>query len=272
MSIFCCPVCGADLAKSEKSLVCENRHSFDRARSGYVNLLLSQQRKDKRHGDDNRMVAARRDFLNMGYYTPLLSGVADAVGRYARSGCAILDAGCGECYFTANLYEKLLQSGLSCEMLGVDISKKALQAGAGRCRDLKLAVASVFRLPVKDASCDIVLSLFAPFSGAEFYRILKKGGVLIRAVPLERHLWGLKKAVYDHPYENKPESPELDGFALLETQEIRTTVRISGGDILNAFSMTPYFYKTGATDQEKLLRFSEIDTEIEFGILTYRKH
>lgn len=272
MSYFCCPVCGARLAEEGKSLVCENRHSFDQAKSGYVNLLLSQRRKDKRHGDDKRMVASRRDFLNKGYYQPLLAGVSDAVKKYAKSGCTILDAGCGECYFTANVYQELLRTGVRCEMLAVDISKQALHSGAGRCRDLKLAVASVFRLPVKDVSCEILLSLFAPCCGTEFHRVLKEGGILIRAVPLEKHLWSLKKAVYDNPYENKPEAPELDGFELLEKQEIRTTIHIVGGaDIVNAFSMTPYLYKTGASDQQKLLELSEIETETEFGILIYRR-
>jgi 23S rRNA (guanine745-N1)-methyltransferase len=272
MSYFCCPVCGADLTDRGKSLGCENLHSFDRAKSGYVNLLLSQQRKDKRHGDDKRMVAARRDFLNKGYYRPLLTGVSDAVKKYAQSDFTILDAGCGECYFTAGVCRELQGAGVRCEILAVDISKEALHAGAARCRDLKLAVASVFRLPVKDASCEIFLSLFAPCCGPEFFRVLKQGGILIRAVPLEKHLWSLKKAVYDAPYENKPEDPGLAGFELIEKREIKATIRIAGSeDILNAFSMTPYFYKTGADDQKKLLELSKLDTETEFGILIYRR-
>ena len=36
--ILCCPVCGQPLTRQEKTLVCQNRHSFDVARQGHVNL------------------------------------------------------------------------------------------------------------------------------------------------------------------------------------------------------------------------------------------
>ena len=272
MSGFSCPVCGKGLKEEGGSLVCENRHCFDLAKSGYANLLLSQQRKNKRHGDDKLMVRARREFLNGGYYRPLLEGVSGVVRKYAGNGCTILDAGCGECWFTENICRDLTEHGVRYEMLAVDISKDALAAGGGRSRDIRLAVASVFHLPLQAASCDLLISLFAPCCWPEFSRVLKPGGIMIRAFPLERHLWRLKEAVYDRPYENEPETSDPEGFELLDHQEIRGSVRIVGGEnIQNAFAMTPYYYKTSAGDQEKLKALSELETEIEFGILTYRR-
>ena len=137
---------------------------------------------------------------------------------------------------------------------------------------MELAVASVFHTPVADDSCDMVLSVFAPLGGEEFQRVLKPGGVLIRVVPLERHLWSLKTAVYEQPYENDREDPVLLGFSLIETRELREAIHLENGeDILNAFSMTPYYYKTGEEDQKKLRGLAQLDTEIEFEIRTYRK-
>ncbi|MDP4109740.1 MAG: methyltransferase domain-containing protein [Bacillota bacterium] len=272
MSSFICPVCGKELKPNNGNLSCENRHSFDIAKSGYVNLLLSQQPKAKHHGDDRLMVRSRRDFLDKGYYAPLLKSLAETVKKYAKNGCVILDAGCGECWYTAGIYDYLKKSETEPQMLGVDISKDALALGAKRGRELKLAVASVFNLPVGDEACDILLSVFAPYSGKEFGRVLAKDGVLIRVVPLEKHLWRLKEAVYDAPYENPAESSDLDGFRLLCKHEIRETIHISSNeDIVNVFTMTPYYYKTSAKDQKKLQNLTEIDTEIEFGILIYRK-
>lgn len=272
ISRFICPVCGKELHTDGKGLCCGNRHSFDLAKSGYVNLLLSQQQKAKRHGDDKRMVRARRDFLNKGYYNVLLEAILRAVGEHAGNGCRILDAGCGECWYTAKIYEHLTGGHGKPEMLAVDISKDALAAGAKRNQDVEYAVASVFRLPVRDASCDLVLSIFAPFCGEEFARVLKDDGVLIRVVPLEKHLLRLKEAVYDRVYENKMERVCPEGFELLGQREIREKIHLSGNeDIRNVFTMTPYYYKTGTEDQEKLSRLSELDTEIEFGIITYRK-
>lgn len=272
MSCFICPVCGNELREEGSSLRCENAHSFDIARSGYVNLLLSQQAKSKHHGDDKTMVRARRDFLNKGYYRPLLDALSDAVKKYAQDGCVIFDAGCGECWYTANIFEYLAENQIDFELLAVDISKDALAAGAKRCRFLKLAVASVFRLPMKESSCDILTSVFAPCCGEEFARVLKKGGILIRVVPLERHLWSLKNVVYDSPYENQAEDLNLEKFELIEKLEIRKTIHLPNSeDITNVFMMTPYYYKTSAEDQKKLQNITELDTETEFGILTYRR-
>jgi 23S rRNA (guanine745-N1)-methyltransferase len=272
MSHFSCPICGEELHTVEKCLSCENSHSFDVAKSGYVNLLLSQQQKVKRHGDDKLMVRSRRDFLDKGYYMLLLAELLKTVKKYAENGSRILDAGCGECWYTANIYDDLIHENIVPIMLAVDISKDALAIGAKRNPNLELAVASVFHLPVRDASCDLLLSLFAPFSSAEFSRVLKVGGVVIRVIPLEKHLLGLKKAVYEQVYENKAESIEFEGFELLDKQQIRQTIHLKcAEDIQNVFTMTPYYYKTGAKDQEKLKLLTEMDTEIEFGIYTYRK-
>ncbi len=272
MSNFICPVCGEGLAVTAKSLVCKNNHHYDTAKSGYTNLLLSQSVKAKHHGDDRLMVRARQSFLNKGFYEPLLTLICNTVKPYCFTGVRILDAGCGECWYTANIYEYLVGQKVMPEMLGVDISKDALAAGAKRNKQIKLAAASVFRLPVADESCDMVLSLFAPVSVQEFTRVLRPGGILIRAIPLEKHLWSLKAAVYDRPYKNEADSGEAEGFEIVERREIRQRIHLTcNEDIINLFTMTPYYYKTSAEDQIKLKNMDELDTETAFGLLTYQR-
>lgn len=272
MSNFICPVCGEALSIIDKSFSCENNHTFDRAKSGYVNLLLSQQIKAKHHGDDKLMVQARQDFLNKGYYNSLLESVCEIIKEYIRTGSVILDAGCGECWYISNVYDYLMRNQIKPEILAVDISKDALAVGARRSPDIKLAVASVFNLPLKEESCDMLLNFFAPYSSQEFNRVLKKEGIMIRVIPLEEHLLSLKKAVYDRPYKNEVESYILQGFELIQKEEIQKIIHLScNEDIINLFAMTPYYYKTSAQDQRKLQSFTELDTEIEFKILVYRK-
>lgn len=272
MSNFICPVCGEGLTATSKSLTCKNNHNFDTAKSGYTNLLLSQSVKTKHHGDDKLMVRSRQAFLDKGYYKPLLVAACEAVKQHAFTGLHMLDAGCGECWYTANIYEYLAKNKIAPKMFAVDISKDALVAGAKRNGHIELAVASVFRLPVRSNSCDMVLSFFAPFAAEEFARVLKKDGVLIRAIPLEKHLWSLKAAVYEKPYKNEPEDLEQAGFEIIEKLEIRGTIHLNNNtDILHVFTMTPYYYKTGVEDQRKLQDLHELETEIEFGLLIYRK-
>ena len=205
-----CPVCGGALHREERSLRCGAGHCYDLARQGYVNLLRTNRSKDKRHGDDKRMVAARTAFLDAGYSAPLRDAIAAAATEYTSGDAGVLDAGC-------------------------------------RAPELTLAVASIAHLPVADASCDLVLNVFAPHDAAEFARVLRPQGVLLRVIPLERHLWGLKRAVYDHPYENTVPDPALPGFALAEQRTLRGTITLrTNADIEALFCMTPYYYKSGA--------------------------
>ncbi len=271
MSIFCCPVCREDLVKKEKSLVCQNGHCFDLSKKGYVNLLMSQ--KTKNHGDDKLMVNARRDFLNKGYYKPLLDNICTLLGKYAESGNVIFDSGCGEGWYTANICDYLQQQEIDVTVCGVDVSKDALNAAAARSKLPQYAVASVFDVPMKDESSDIIMSLFAPFSRDEFLRLLKSNGLFITVFPLENHLFGLKQAVYDNPYKNEVADLAVEGFECIETKELKYTICLEcNADIKSLFSMTPYYYKTGAADQKKLDLIDTLETAVEFCIAVYKKN
>ena len=111
MKIFCCPVCGQPLTFAEKEAFCPGGHRFDRARQGYFNLLQSQASAARRHGDDRLMVEARTRFLEQGFYEPLRSCLAELAVEYAPSPCAVLDAGCGEGYYTQGIAQALAEAG-----------------------------------------------------------------------------------------------------------------------------------------------------------------
>ncbi len=98
MSFLICPVCKGALNKNEHTYSCNAGHSFDIAREGYVNLLMSQASSQKRHGDDKLMVRSRRDFLDKGYYSALRDAVAEAVASNTAPGAHIIDVGYGEPY------------------------------------------------------------------------------------------------------------------------------------------------------------------------------
>ncbi len=268
MSHFCCPVCKQGLTEDGHTWRCASGHSFDKARSGYVNLLRSQQSSAKRHGDDKRMLLARRDFLDRGFYKALQELVCLTVYRETNIHGVLLDAGCGEGYYTAAIGRSIP----TLSVCGIDISKDALQMAASRSKQIELAVASAFSLPVADGAVDTVISVFAPTAETEFARVLKAGGVLIRVIPTERHLFGLKAAIYNEPRLNKPERVELDGFALRHRQELDYELTLNSADDIRAlFEMTPYYYKTGQADQERLLARDSLCTEIGFAVLTYEK-
>lgn len=270
MSIFICPVCSEKLALSGKSYICPKNHCFDMAKSGYLNLLTAKH--GTVHGDNKFMLRARRDFLEKGYYSPLREAVCETVIKYAEQGNIILDAGCGEGYYTSAVKLKLEIHEFEPDIYGIDISKYAVEMAAKRRCCVNFAVASVFHIPVQSKSCDILLTMFAPYCKEEYLRVLKSDGIMIMAIPSTNHLWELKKAVYDTPYKNEVKPYELDGFSHIGTEHINFTMKIDNkADIQSLFSMTPYYYRTGKSEQERLNNLEYLETQADFEILTYKK-
>ena len=98
-----CPVCGAALEPQGAAWRCVQGHCFDVARQGYVNLLTVTQKHSRHPGDTREMVAARRAFLDAGWYAPIAGALADLVRRFCPEAASVLDAGCGEGYYLSQL-------------------------------------------------------------------------------------------------------------------------------------------------------------------------
>ncbi len=269
---FVCPVCNESLMPDGKTYKCSNNHCFDIAKQGYVNLLQSQTSKNKRHGDDKLMIKARTDFLNLDYYKPLAKAMAKTVIKYSEHSTKLIDAGCGDCYYTDYICNSFKEHSKEIEIIGVDISKEALIGASKRNRTIKTAVASVFNLPVKNESCDVVLNVFSPFAPKEYFRVLKKDGILVRVVPLENHLFELKEAIYDTAYKNPYEQAEIEGFKQIDNEILDYKIKLKSNDeIQSLFKMTPYYYKTSRNDQGKLNSIDSLEVTCQFEIRTYRK-
>lgn len=266
VSLFSCPVCGQPLLNEQVLLRCPSGHSFDFSKYHYVNLFLSNQSSDKRHGDDRTMVLSRKAFLDAGYYEPLQKAVCCTLAEVLSGNAKLLDVGCGEGYYTAAMANALPNA----EIAGVDLSRDALRQAAKREPRLQLAVASAARLPASAASFDALTCLFAPLEAGEFARVLRPGGYFLRAVVLEDHLMGLKEAVYDRPIPNPAPADSIPGFTLISRQDLRYSLSLTDPDsIQSLFRMTPYYYKTGRADQEKLEHLTALETQIAFRILLY---
>ena len=247
-------------------------HSFDIARQGYVHLVKSDKMHSKNPGDTKLMVDSRREFLSAGYYDIFSDKLCELCERYSLGNTAaplILDCGCGEGYYTAKMKSRLPSS----EIAAFDISKLAVKAAAGKYKDISFAVASVFSIPIADESVDILTDIFSPLAESEFRRVLKKGGIFIYAVPGERHLWGMKKILYEHPYENEHKDTSYEGFTLIDRVSVKGEIQLESSEqIMNLFSMTPYYWKTGIDDVNRLKSCDRLSTEIHFDFLVYRKN
>ena len=273
MEVFRCPLCRTKLLKNERALKCEHGHSFDISAEGYVHLLPANKMNSKIPGDSKEMAASRSAFLDKGYYEPLLLELERTVLELSENEePAMLDCGCGEGYYTANIAKELKNRFPKAKIAGFDISRPSVRRAAKRTKEVDFAVASVFDIPVSDKSFDILLNVFSPLSIDEYKRVLKDGGYYVYVVPAARHLWQLKAAIYDTPYENREEDIPYEGFEHVETRKVRYETLIkTKEDIFALFQMTPYYWKTSAKGAEKLSAYESLLTEVAFDIHIYKK-
>ncbi len=240
-----CPVCGNVLNKEERCYRCCSNHSFDIARQGYVNLLPVQNKRSLNPGDTRQQVLARRRFLEGGFYAP----ISEALNKLAEC-CEgpILDAGCGEGYYSSRLAKYL-----NTPLVGVDISKEAVRYAAASYKDATWLCASAARLPVADGSVGLITSLFAFTDAKEFHRVLKPGGYFIRMLAAPDHLPELKKVIYEQVLHKEKEGmTDLPGFSLQKVVPVQFSFTVEGEQVRNLLSMTPHVYRISKAGADRL--------------------
>ena len=268
-----CPVCGSEMELSVErgaSLLCKGvkRHCYDISSAGYVNLMPPGYSGS---GDSKAAVRARRDFLSLELYRPAAATLADILDERLPKNAFVIDAGCGEGYYTSIIAERGFLTA------GADISKFATEAATKRTAAKGLdnaffTVGSVFDLPFFDSSADCIVNIFAPCAEEEFCRVLKTGGILAVVYAGPEHLMGLKHTIYDTAKENDGRADMPKNMKLLEERRVCFDIDVRGNEnILNLFSMTPYYWRTSQTDSEKLCGLDTLTTAIDMVIAVYEK-
>ena len=135
---FLCPVCREILSKNSSSLACGNRHSFDIAKEGYVNLAVGKSDS----GDSPEMCRGRHEFLSADYYLPFASAIADECIKNGSK--SICDAGCGEGYYLRSIKKRLPEASF----VGLDLAKTSVKIASKAERTeispISYAVAGIF--------------------------------------------------------------------------------------------------------------------------------
>lgn len=268
-----CPLDGDSLTLKERSLSCQNGHSFDLAKTGYANLLPVQNKRSKDPGDNKAMVVARQAFLNSLAYQPIAdklnSIIKERLELDANNGLRLLDAGCGEGYYLSHLASQADYSLV--ESIGLDISKWAVTAASKRNKTLSWLVASNGSLPMPEARFDGILCLFGFPVWSEFERVLSDQGFIIVADSGEDHLIELRQVLYPEirPYK-APNYADIEGLSLISTQSLRFAFDVSSNqELMNLLAMTPHMHKApyeGRKAAEALSNLS-LTADVTFSIL-----
>ncbi len=271
-STLICPVCGSALEWNGKECRCENGHSFDPAKEGYINLLLSHQRRSSHPGDDAAMIQARRRFFDSGAFDSLTALILNSSFITQRSSLSLLDCGCGEGHFLGALSEA--HDG---QFFGVDVSKEAVRCAAKRYKKAKWIVANGMRkLPFADHSLDAILSVLAPRNPEEFARILKPDGALILGVPGVNHLIELRSrlAANAGDFEEKADEAAVKcapHFTETHRELLSYQQTLNAVQLADLIQMTPIFWCSSPEAKADVQRLSELTVTISFALLTLQR-
>ena len=258
---FACPICQENLTLVEGSLKCNNRHSFDLAKFGYVNLA-PQIKQSANYDKEN--FQNRQQILEAGFYQAILEAISDLLANSENTE-TILDIGCGEGFYSRKLQENHPDK----TFYAFDISKDSVQIAAKSEPNwaVNWFVGDLARLPIQDASMDILLDIFSPANYGEFRRVLSKDGILIKVIPTENHLKEIRQKVQDQltnkDYSNQDIKNHFqEHFTILSSQTASLTKTITAEQLQALLSMTPLLFHI---DQSKIdwSQLTEITIEAE---------
>jgi len=260
-SAFSCPICQDNLTLVETSLKCSNRHSFDLAKFGYVNLA-PQIKQSTNYDKEN--FQNRQQILEAGFYQAILETISDLLTN-SKTSQTILDIGCGEGFYSRKLQESHPYKTFN----AFDISKDSVQIAAKSEPNwaVNWFVGDLARLPIKDASMDILLDIFSPANYGEFRRVLSKDGILIKVIPTENHLKEIRQIVQDQltkkDYSNQDIKEHFqEHFSIQSSQIASLTKPISAEQRQALLAMTPLLFHVDHTNID-WSQLTEITIEAE---------
>ncbi len=263
-----CPVAGCRraLARTRDGLACARAHSFDVARSGYVNLLLPQDRRSRNPGDAPATVAARLRIEARGCETPLTEAITSLLT--VGPGDAVLDAGCGAGHHLAAMVARF-----GCEAHGLDISVPAIDAAARRHPGLHWVVANADRfLPYPAASFRLVASITAQRNPQEFRRVLADEGTLLVVVPAPDDLIEARELILGEGASRDRVDKAIEDFAPLfvldRHERIRHVVHLDPASVRDVMVGT---YRAGRPSRlARLAAVRDLDVTLSRDVLLFR--
>lgn len=277
--LFSCPVCGKGLTLNERALTCAEKHSFDIAKQGYVNLYRGKPVNEY----SKESFQERQQILNKGMYKHILDEICDFLSnKYRDESCGkkvLIDAGCGEGYYSREIALRLGEK-LKLDIFGADISRDSVKIAAGTANgmgsiaaDIKWLVADIGNLPVRNGQADIILDIFTSANYQEFKRVLSESGYIIKVIPGSGHVRELRQAAMEqlfHKNYDERKGSDIFGehFDIIYQKTVSKSFNVTPEERDIFINMTPLLFQV---DKSKI-DWNEIDTiTVEGEILIGKK-
>ncbi len=259
-----CPKCNETVRVEENSLTCENNHSYDISKKGYINII------GHRNEDiyDKNLFSERLDISSKGFFDKLINEIICIIEKNSEENRNIIDIGCG-CGYHLGEINKVINSPFPC---GIDISKSGIHMASSNFRDIFWLVSNLRNMPFIDNSFDIILNILTPIDFSEFKRILKESGIIIKVIPgknylreIREHFFkGSEKAEYDNSevIENIKKSVNI-----IENINLEYKVDLDKEYLNKILNMTPLLSKISPLEKEE---FFTGEVTVHFNILLIR--
>lgn len=185
---YACPLCHRPLAFSpnQKALACQQGHSFDLAKKGYVNFHPHKQEDFYNH----QLFSARKALFQQGFFEPITQTLTALLAPLPPG--FVLDAGCGDGSHLHALANRLPHHSFS----GTDLSKQAIMlATDGLVPNALWCVGDIANLPYLQGAADIILNILSPANYPSFKTTLATNGQLIKVIPGPFYLQELRQLV-----------------------------------------------------------------------------
>ncbi|RBP64495.1 23S rRNA m(1)G-748 methyltransferase [Alkalibaculum bacchi] len=276
IKVFKCPICESSMEIVEyNSLRCKKNHCFDLSKNGYINFLLHNVKTEY----NRSMLESRNIICKSGFFTPLIKKISEIITLQqikSSNKINILDIGCGEGSHLSQIIENISNGSISYEGIGIDISKDGIHIASREYKECIWCVGDLTKNPFKNQSFDIILDVLSPSNYAEFNRILKKNGLLIKVVPGSNYLRELRDAFYNETEKETYSNERVinhfkKNYQLLSTHSLEYKAPIDKTNLEHLISMTPLSWKVSQERIQQVLHSDIQEISVEFTILLGQK-
>lgn len=255
INILNCPICHTVMTVQEESrVVCENNHSFDIAKQGYINFMthpaISKYSKE--------LFEARMAVIQSGLYDELQKRIAHKI----KGALLILDTGCGEGSHLVRICSHFNDEVVA---VGIDIAKEGILTAAKNYSGNIWCVGDLAKSPYRTSSFDVILNILSPANYDEFKRLLRPNGVVVKVVPQNGYLQELRTQLYadseKETYANDQTVARFrDNFSTVDIERVTYTVPITHELVPALLEMTPMGWHK---QRDTVVELSEITIDVD---------